>query len=108
MAINLASQFHPAPKPGKSKRIKDTQEQLGRIRDKVREEVRERSGGICEVRERCKGAPAVQQAHIRGRRVITHRTTAEDLKDACIACHTWMDSTGNGAVYKRKLRNEGA
>jgi len=89
-----------------SKRIKPKQTTLGAISNKVREEVRARSGGICEVRERCQGALAVEQAHKKGRRIIERRTTADDLLDACKACHTWMDSTGAGAVFKRKLREE--
>lgn len=50
-----------------------TQKQMGDISDKVRKEVRARSGGICELRIRCHGSPAVQQAHITSRVRITTR-----------------------------------
>lgn len=84
-----------------------TQKQMGDISTKVRKEVRERSGGICELRIRCHGSPAVQQAHITGRRQLDHKTTADDLRDACIACHNWLDETPEGIRYKRQLK-EGA
>lgn len=84
-----------------------TQKQMGDISDKVRKEVRERSGGICELRVRCNGSPAVQQAHITGRKQLTHKTTADDLRDACIACHRHIDETPEGIRYKRTLQ-EGA
>jgi hypothetical protein len=84
-----------------------TQRQLGDISEKVRKQVDARSGGICEVRVRCNGAPAVQQAHLIGRRLIDHKTTAEDLRDACLACHKYLDETPEGIRYKRQLR-EGA
>lgn len=88
------------------KRIKPTQKQLGDISPKVRKEVRERSEGICEVRVKCAGAMAVQQAHIIGRKQLTHKTTAADLLDSCIACHKWLDETPEGIRYKRKLRED--
>jgi hypothetical protein len=84
-----------------------TQKQMGDISDKVRKEVDARSGGICEIRKRCKGAPAVQQAHITGRKQINHKTTADDLRDACLACHNYIDETPEGIRYKRTLK-EGA
>ncbi len=96
--------YNPAPKPGKSKRVKPTQKSLGAISPKVRAEVRKRSGGICEVRKRCNGAMAVEQAHTRGRRRIEHKTTARDLLDSCVACHRYLDTTADGAKYKRELR----
>ena len=82
-------------------RIKPTQRQMGDISPKVRKEVRIRSGGICEVRERCNSAPAVQQAHVVGRKQLKHKTTAEDLLDSCLACHKWLDETVEGIKYKR-------
>jgi len=84
-----------------------TQKQMGDISDAVRKEVRERSGGMCELRIRCHGSLAVQQAHITGRKQLTHKTTAEDLKNACVACHNWLDETPDGIRYKRQLK-EGA
>lgn len=86
------------------KRSGPTQRQMGDIRPKVRKEVRNRSDGICEVRVKCLGARAVQQAHITGRKQITHRTTADDLLDSCLECHKWLDETPEGIRYKRKLQ----
>jgi hypothetical protein len=34
-------------------------------------------------------------------------TTADDLLDACVECHRWMDGHGDGVRHKKKLR-EGA
>jgi hypothetical protein len=84
-----------------------TQKQMGDISPQVRKEVRERSKGICELRIKCSGARTVQQAHITGRKQLTHKTTAKDLRDACVACHIYIDETPEGIRYKRKLR-EGA
>lgn len=80
-----------------------TQRQMGEISPKVRKEVHERSGGRCEVRERCKGAPALEQAHITGRKQISHKTTAADLRDSCVPCHKWLDESPEGIRYKRHL-----
>lgn len=88
----------------RSTRIKLTQRQMGDISPKVRKEVRERSEGICEVRVKCLGAQAMQQAHITGRKQLTHKTTAADLLDSCIPCHRWLDETPEGIRYKRKLQ----
>jgi hypothetical protein len=96
--------FNPVPKKVDHKRGKPTQRQLGDITAKVRKEVRERSEGICEVQQKCKGAPAVQQAHLTGRGTIKHKTTAADLKDSCLACHMWLDSNGDGVKHKKGLR----
>ena len=90
------------------KRIKPTQRQLGDISAKVRKEVRERSEGVCEVKVKCRGARALQQAHITGRRQLTHRTTADDLLDSCLECHIWLDETPEGIRYKRKLQEGSA
>jgi hypothetical protein len=87
-----------------SKRSKPTQKTLGSISPSVRKAVQERSGGRCEVRVMCKGSRAEQQAHKRGRKRMEHRTTADDLWDSCIPCHQWLDSTGQGAIYKREAR----
>jgi hypothetical protein len=85
-------------------RIRPTQRQMGEISPKVRKEVRTRSRGCCEVRERCSGAPAVQQAHITGRKQLTHKTTSADLLDSCIECHKWLDESVDGIRYKKQLR----
>jgi tRNA/tmRNA/rRNA uracil-C5-methylase (TrmA/RlmC/RlmD family) len=101
--MNLAEQFNPTPKPGKSVRIKPTQRMMGDISAKVRKEVRMRSQGSCEVKERCTGDRAVQMAHITSRKQLTHKTTAADILDSCISCHKWLDEDPDGIKYKRKL-----
>lgn len=95
---------YPKSKQLYSRRVKPTQKQMGDISPKVRKQVRERSGGVCEVREKCDGAFAVQQAHITGRNHLTHRTTPDDLLDSCLACHNWLDQKVDGIRHKRKLR----
>lgn len=87
----------------KHKRVKRTQRQRGAISPRVREEVRARSKGICEVRMRCNGAQAVEQAHLQGRRLIDE-TNADMLRDSCKECHIWLDETPDGIRYKRQLR----
>lgn len=89
-------------KQTQSKRVKLTQRQKGDIDSNVRKEVRERSEGICEVRIKCAGARAVQQAHITGRKQIDHKTTALDLLDSCLTCHKYLDENQEG-IRTRKL-----
>jgi hypothetical protein len=98
--------FNPVDKPGKSVRVKLTQRQKGEISNKVRAEVRERSGGYCEVEIKCKGASAVQQAHITGRKQIDHKTTALDLLDSCLECHQYLDGHPEGIRTKRLLARQ--
>lgn len=86
------------------KRIKPTQRQMGEISAKVRQDVKERSGGVCEVGMKCNGSRAYEMAHITSRKHITHRTTAKDVLHACVECHRWMDGTPEGIKYKRKLQ----
>lgn len=99
--------FNPVPKPGKWNKIKPTQRQMGDISAKVDKELKARSKGICEVKERCKGAPASERAHTIGRRLIGHKTTADDLFHACVACHRWLDGTPEGIRFKRVVRETG-
>jgi hypothetical protein len=96
-------EHRPVPKKTTYNRIKHTQKQMGDISSKVRKEVRERSEGLCEVQIKCRGASAVQQAHITGRRQIDHKTTALDLLDSCLACHDYLDKTQEGIRTKRLL-----
>lgn len=84
-------------------RVKPTQKQMGAISAKVRAEVRERSGGVCEVRMKCVGAFAREMAHITGRKQIKRKTTAEDLLDTCVPCHKFLDETPEGIKMKRRL-----
>lgn len=98
----------PCSKPKHPRSGKLTQKQMGAITDKVRKEVRARSGDICEVRIKCSGALAVHMAHLVGRRVIKRRTTAADLRHACDACHTHIDTTGEGVREKKLMREKDA
>lgn len=104
--MTLPFQPYPKSRQLQSRRIKPTQRQMGDISQKVRQEVKTRSGGSCEVRRRCKGARAMEMAHITGRKQLNHRTTAADILHACVECHRWLDGTTEGIRYKRKLREE--
>ena len=109
--------WNPAPKPkhnkiDKPKKINHnrgglSQRQLGAITPKVRQEVRERSGGVCEVRICCDGAFATEQAHDQSRNTIDHRTTANDLLDSCNACHSYLDRTAEGMQLRRSINEMG-
>jgi hypothetical protein len=85
------------------RRIKPTQRQKGNISSTTREQVFERSNGVCE---RCGSQRATQMAHIIGRRQIDHVTTAKDLLHVCVTCHKWMDETPEGIHWKRGLNDE--
>jgi heterodisulfide reductase subunit B len=93
-------------KPAFKRSNKPTQKQMGSISQKVRKQVRERSQGICEIRVKCHGSPAVEQAHLTTRGTIKHRTTAEDLLHSCVTCHIWMDRTVDGIRFKKKRVEE--
>lgn len=83
-------------------RIKPTQRQMGNISIKVRNQVKERSEGICEV---CRSQQALQMAHIIGRKQIDHITTDKDLLHVCVLCHKWMDETVEGIKFKKDYEN---
>lgn len=104
---DLSKEFNPAPKPSKPVRIKPTQKQMGDISQKVDKQLKTRSKGVCEVKERCKGSPALERAHMIGRRLITNKTTVDDLLHACKLCHLWLDETPEGIRFKRKVREVG-
>ena len=104
---DLSREYNPVPKPGKSKRTKLTQKQMGDISSRVDKQLKERSRGICEVKKRCTGTQAVERAHTKGRRVIDHKTTVDDLFHACTACHRWLDETPEGIRFKRIVREIG-
>lgn len=87
--------YSPAPKP-QHKRIKLTQKQRGDISPSVREEVKERSGNVCE---RCSMARATDMAHITRRWKLDHKTTADDLLHLCKSCHVWADNTAQGRQW---------
>lgn len=105
---DLSREFNPAPKPDKPVRQKPTQKQMGDISDKVDKQLKARSKGLCEVREKCKGAPAAERAHMTGRRTIQRKTTVDDLLHACLLCHRWLDETPEGIRYKRVVRAVGS
>lgn len=90
-----------------SRPVKPSQRQMGDISAKVDKELKKRSKGLCEVRERCKGAEAVERAHTTGRRLIGHKTTVDDLFHACKACHVWLDENPEGIRFKREVRKIG-
>ena len=101
----MIGDFNPISKP-LYKRSTGAQRKKGTITPNVREEVRERSQGRCEVSVKCTGAEAVHMAHLIGRRLIEHATTAEDLLHSCLLCHRWLDMHPEGIRYKRKLKEE--
>jgi 5-methylcytosine-specific restriction endonuclease McrA len=87
-----------------NKRQKPTQRQMGEISQTVRDAVKRRSRGVCEVCRRCNGAEALQMAHITSRKHLTHRTGPEDLLHSCVECHIWLDQHPDGIRFKRELR----
>ena len=87
----------------KSNRIKQTQRQKGDISLKVRQEVKTRSNGACEV---CDMARATQMAHVISRVRIEHKTTADDILHVCYDCHKWLDGSFDGMKYKEGIRTD--
>jgi len=92
--------FNPVPKPGKHRRIRPTQRQMGEISQSVDRELKARSRGICEL---CGHVPATERAHLIGRRHINHKTTALDLVHLCTSCHDWLDETPEGIRCRRLI-----
>jgi len=88
----------PVPKPGKSKRIKLTQKQMGDISEIVDKQLKERSHGICEL---CERRNATQRAHLTGRKQLDHKTKVTDLLHLCVRCHSWLDGTTEGIQARR-------
>jgi hypothetical protein len=88
----------PKSKQLAKRRIKPTQRQKGNIRSSIREQVQERSSGVCE---RCRSQRATQMAHITSRKQIDHVTTDKDLLHVCVPCHKWLDETPEGIKWKR-------
>lgn len=102
--------FNPVPKSGQlfnNRKGKPNQRKRGAISPSVREEVRNRSKGLCEVRKRCAGSQALEMAHTKSRNTID-ATTSADLLHACVECHRWMDTQPDGIKYKRMLRERDA
>lgn len=94
--------YNPVPKP-QYKRYKPTAKQRGAITPKVRQELYDRSGGLCE---RC-GGRAAHAAHIT-RRWKLQQTTANDLLHLCIKCHTWADNTSAGRKWLESMEKRHA
>ena len=90
-------EYRPVPKPS-HKRIKPTARQRGAISTRVRQQLYERSGGLCE---RC-GKRAAHAAHIT-RRWKLERTTVNDLLHLCVTCHYWADNTAEGRKWLQKM-----
>lgn len=94
--MNLLNQpARAVPKPS-FPRNKPTARQRGLISTKVRRQLRERSGGICE---RCHYAPAAHACHLVRRWLIQESTTVEFLAHLCVPCHQWADSCKDGRSF---------
>jgi len=89
------------------KPVKLSQKQMGDISHSVDRQLKERSDGKCEIREKCSGARAVVRCHTTGRRIIPRKTTVDDLFHGCAACHVWFDETVEGIRFKRRVRRIG-
>ena len=105
--MNLPFSPYPKEKQLFRRRIKPTQKQLGAISPTVDRELKQRSKGICELRIRCNGAKATERAHTMGRRIISHKTTVEDLFHLCVLCHDWLDETPEGIRLRKEVREIG-
>lgn len=96
MTINLSNQpLNAVPKP-LHKRNRPTARQRGMITTKVRKQLRERSGGICEF---CNNALAVHAAHLVRRWLIEETTTVKHLAHLCLDCHRHADTTKEGRAF---------
>lgn len=84
------------------KRNKPTARQRGAISSKVRQQLAERSQGVCE---RCRSARAVHAAHL-VRRWKLDKTTLNDLAHLCIACHQWADGSKEGRQWLEQFREQ--
>jgi hypothetical protein len=93
---------YSAPKPSHG-RNKPTARQRGQISTKVRKELRERSGGVCE---RCMNEKASQAAHCIRRWRIEVRTTVHDLAHLCYDCHYYCDNNKSGREWLEAFRNK--
>lgn len=85
--------------PANKTRHKPTARARGAISVKVRKQLHERSGGICE---RC-GGQAVHAAHIKRRWKHEKPPTVEELLHLCLFCHSWADQTADGRAYLKQI-----
>ncbi len=100
--MDLSQQpVYSVPKPSHG-RNRPTARQRGAISTKVRRELRERSGGICEL---CKNNLATEAGHTLRRWRIEERTTVQDVCHLCNACHTKCDTTRDGRKFLEQFRN---
>lgn len=83
-----------------SKRVKDTQRQMGNISDKVDKELKDRSQWICEF---CGKKRAEERAHLTGRGHLDSKTTVTDLLHVCKPCHRMLDGTPEGIRMRRAM-----
>lgn len=102
--------FNPVPKP-KTRRLKPTTKQRGRISPEAYQVAYDRAGGRCE---RC-GKPGSQEygslqcAHL-VRRWKLDKTTANDVAMLCGpsvntgTCHNWIDYTREGRKWAERYR----
>lgn len=98
----MALPLRPVPKPSFPRNsIKAGKK--GEISTKVRRELRERSGGICE---KCHYALASQAAHLERRWRLKGLTTVKDLAHLCIECHTECDNTAAGRVWLADFKQQ--
>ncbi|TKG67028.1 hypothetical protein [Prauserella endophytica] len=81
------------------------------IPKRVKDRVKERSGGICEARVACQGAQAVQIHHRRPRGMggsrVPGTNEASNLLHLCLECHLWvekhrLDAADNGWLLKQE------
>lgn len=84
----------------KSKRVKQTQKQMGDISPSADAELKERSKGICEL---CGKEWAAERAHLTGRRHLDWNTKASDLVHLCTECHRWFDGSVEGIRARRMM-----
>lgn len=88
-------QLNAVPKP-QHKRNRPTAKQRGAISTKVRKELRERSGGICE---KCYSHLATDAAHTIRRWQVVEHTTVQLLIHLCRTCHIYCDNTRDGRAF---------
>lgn len=99
--MNLFNQpVRAVPKPSYG-RNKPTLKQRGAISVKVRRELRERSGGICEC---CGSHLATDAAHLVRRWKVPDRTTVKLVAHLCKGCHQWADSCKEGREWLEQFR----
>ena len=108
--MNLAEQFHPAPKP--AQRNKRTRKLQTSISKKEREKVRQRSGDYCERCGKHRSAVMILEcAHVI-RRSQGGPGQAWNLIHLCgpstdsRTCHHWVDYTREGKEWALKFQRE--